>query len=51
MVDIEETAVAGQREGAGESYPPPLRAIILFSSLVGSWVAVVAAGYLLAHFV
>lgn len=51
MVDADDKGVRGQQDGFGENYPPRLRAMILFSSLVGSWLAVVAAGYLLAHLI
>ncbi len=51
MINPDEAADPGQGEGLNESYPPPLRAVMLFSSLVGSWVAVVAVGILVAHLI
>jgi hypothetical protein len=49
MVNMEEPKGQNTHEALRDNYPPRLRALILFSSLIGSWVVVAAAGYLLVR--
>jgi len=47
LIDMNDQRRQHANDAIAENYPPRLRAMILFSSLVGSWVVVAAAGYLL----
>ncbi len=47
LIDTNESRGQHANDAFVENYSPRLRAMILFSSLVGSWLVVGAAAYLL----
>ena len=49
LIDMNDQRGQSANDAIVDNYPPRLRAMILFSSLVGSWVVVAAAGYLLVR--
>lgn len=49
VIDMNDPRGQDAGDAFADNYPPRLRAMILFSSLVGSWLVVAAAGYLLVR--
>lgn len=49
LIDMNDQRGQNANDAIVDNYPPRLRAMILFSSLVGSWVVVAAAAYLLVR--
>lgn len=47
LIDMNDQRGQAANDAFVDNYPPRLRAMILFSSLIGSWLIVGAAGYLL----
>lgn len=47
LIDMNGQRGQNANDAFVENYPPRLRAMILFSSLIGSWVVVAGAAYLL----
>jgi hypothetical protein len=49
LIDMNDQRGQNANDAFVENYPPRLRAMILFSSLIGSWLVVAAAAYLLVR--